>query len=396
MKFFGLRITPYTLVRDLATLCMLGILAGYMLPIPIILWRTIFVLLCFLAVVKQYARLTKVEGYMLTLVGWSFLYWFIAHLWDTSPTTTLIGAILFTMPGCVLFRWLQEKGAITNGWLMVAAILFLIAGMYYYRYNYYKVLAALMTNEEIDITNNASTVFLGLIPFLMLVRSRIIQWIGLLVCWFFLLSAAKRGNILGASLPTLLFLWPYIKESRRSLWKSLLLAAALAVAVVLGSAWFMESSLLQEKIARAAMGDSNGRSTIYAMYLNAYSLSESFKNLIFGYGFNGTLAVGDIHAHNDWIEILFDYGLVGLVLEFCIFSSLLKLCKTKSTQRLIFIAITFIWLEKSMVSMNYADPNNIWLYASLGIVLGKAGVGVKRTESNRKYKLSYQSDVHTH
>ena len=366
----------YSFLRDVATLCLLGILAGYILPIPVIAWRILFVLLCFYALWERRNRLMDIEKYMFILVGLCSFYFLVALAGITPPSTTGIGAILFTMPACNLYHLLEEKGVITQRWINIFIVLFLLAGAYFYRYNYIKTIERILEHpdEEFDITNNASTVFLALIPFIMLSKNRIVQWSGMLVCWFYLLSSAKRGNILGASLPTILFLLPYLKESRHSFWKMILLVVGLVVAIWFGTQWFEQNFYLQSKIERAVEGgDSSGRDYIYSYYLNEWVGSKSVLTLIFGHGFQGTLVAGgiDTKAHNDWIETLFDYGLFGLFFEFMIFVSFIRLLRRKTNGRVLMAGSVFIWLEKSMFSMGYMDPLNSFMYVALGIVLGR-------------------------
>lgn len=363
----------YIIIRNFATICLLGIMMGFLLPIPVLVWRVLFVLLCGYSVLIRFNYLSKIETSILLVSIMCFIHFVVSFLWTKSPSTSLIGAILFTMPSCLLFHHLSIKGVITDKWINICCLLFLVGAIFNY-YHYYGMFTSdfVLDEDEFDsITNNTSTLFVSLITFVLLSKNRIIQWISILTCWFFLLNSAKRGNILAASLPTILFLIPYLKESRKSFWKMVLFITSTAIAFIIGYKWYMNSAYLLEKINRAYTGDSSGRDIIYLYYLNYWSLS-SFSQLVFGHGFNGTIHNGGLitsHAHNDWIESLVDYGLVGFFLLFLVFRNVWKLIIHKRKKRIILLSVFWIMLIKSMISMGYVDPLNVFEYITLGILL---------------------------
>ena len=360
-------------IRDLATLCLIGILAGHMLPIPIVVYRVIFVLLCVFVSYKERAHLLPIEKIIIIFVS----IWFLYYLFDLlikSPSISRIGAILATMPACILFRYLGRKGVITEKWINVSLILFLIAGMFFYRYSYIREIERMMLNadDQYGITNNASSVFLGLVAFLLLSKNRVVQWVSLFVCWFFLLTAAKRSNILGASLPTLLFIWQYFKGIRTSWWNMIFLIVGFGFAVKYGFAWYDYNSHLAYKMEMTLSGDSNGRDGIYSYFLDLW-LNSPFHRLFFGYGFDGTVEAGTIkmHAHSDFVETLVDLGIVGITLFVSFFILLLKYAIKKTEYHYVFISVFFMALVKSFFSMGFLDPQNMFLYGTLGILLSR-------------------------
>ena len=81
--------------------------------------------------------------------------------------------------------------------------------------------------------------------------------------------------------------------------------------------------------------DASGRTTIWKSYWN-YIQQDSFLHNLIGRGYNATkrnpelLSLGMNWAHNDFLQVLFDYGIIG----FLLFSNIiLKLFSVARTMR---------------------------------------------------------------
>jgi O-antigen ligase len=94
-----------------------------------------------------------------------------------------------------------------------------------------------------------------------------------------------------------------------------------------------------------------------------------------GYGYQATThhkQIG-IPAHNDWLELLVDNGIVGALVYALIFILLFKMIiKEKNIQkRYLLLAIASIWLLKSMFSMSFTDDITYTLFLLFGYVTQK-------------------------
>ena len=143
--------------------------------------------------------------------------------------------------------------------------------------------------------------------------------------------------------------------------------------------WISQNGYLNVKMTKAFEGDSSDRDVIYGYFIE-YWLNSNLFHEIFGHGFHATaeLSVFHLPAHNDWIESLFDYGIIGFLFELSIFVSLISLAMKKSKHRMILLSVFFVWLDKSMFSMGYMDPLNVFVYISLGIVLSEMEIEEKK------------------
>lgn len=120
-------------------------------------------------------------------------------------------------------------------------------------------------------------------------------------------------------------------------------------------------------------GDTSNRTRIYGAALRSWINAPSFLNLIFGYGTDGTLSQIGIRAHNDWLEILVDYGILGVVMYLSFFICLIKAAwRSKGNPRLFYalLSVFFIWLSKSIYSMGFTNDIFSFLSVVIGVVLG--------------------------
>ncbi len=355
----------YCLIRDLAALFILGILLGHLIRIPIIVWRILFVIEIVVAIVANVNYLNKIEGYILALAS----YCAISFMITFSPDQiTIIGAILFTVPTVILFKFLDSKEVITQKWINVWCVIFVIAAVIFYRYKESVFFEEFFEQAEYGFTNNASTVFTGLLVLLLLSDKKVIVWGCFVVCWYFLLLSSKRGNIAEALIPSIVLFFQMQKDGKRKIWNFLFVTALFAAAIYFGMQFFEKNTYLTNKID---VSGANGRDVIWANLINEWSMSSSPFKVIFGYGIKGTLALGGIRAHNDFLEILVDFGLIGIVLQMGVFVSLFKLLKFKISYRLIMIAAISVYFLKSMISMGFTDPLNVFTFMTMGIVISR-------------------------
>lgn len=365
MKKKRLGYNKYTLMRDLACLFILGILVGHLISIPIIVWRVLFVVLIIIAVAANFERLNKLEGFVVALTLYCSLLFVVYY--DPGDISRF-GSILFTVPTLILFSFLDTKGVITQKWINFMCVIFVIAAAIYYRYRESVFLEEFFELADYGFTNNASTVFTGLLALLLLSDKKYIVLGGYAICWLFLLMSSKRGNMVEAFIPTTILFFQFIKTGKRKVWIFPLTVAIFALGIYYGIQIFNENAFL---VSKMDVG-SNGRDIIWATLLDMWSRSSNLLKVIFGYGLSGCIELTrGMPAHNDWLEILVDYGLVGFAMQIGIFVSLFQLMKIKSPYRLTLIAAFGVWFIKTMISMGFTDPLNVFTFVTLGIVMSR-------------------------
>ena len=167
-----------------------------------------------------------------------------------------------------------------------------------------------------EFTNNVAYTFVGLLPALVLFHKKpIIQYICLAVCTYFIVVGMKRGAMLSGGICLIWFLGSNIKKTPKKRRWIVVVVSMIVIAVGIYFIQYMmdTSNYFQYRIAQTQAGESSGRDELYATFYNHFLQEENPFRFLFGYGANATLKIGENFAHNDWLEIATNNGLLGLV-----------------------------------------------------------------------------------
>lgn len=167
-----------------------------------------------------------------------------------------------------------------------------------------------------EFTNNVAYTFVGLLPALVLFHKKpIIQYICLAVCAYFIVVGMKRGAMLSGGICMLWFLFSNMKKNpKKRRWIIVVVSMVVIVVGVYFIRYMMDTSdYFQYRIAQTRAGESSQRDVLYSTFYNHFIHEDNPFRFLFGYGANATLKIGENFAHNDWLEIAINNGLVGLV-----------------------------------------------------------------------------------
>lgn len=103
-----------------------------------------------------------------------------------------------------------------------------------------------------------------------------------------------------------------VRKRKRAFALVMIAGAAIVVAYFLLAQYF--DVVIFDRLGDMAEDGGSGRTEIYADVIEAF-FSSSFIDQIFGFGFNGVYLTGAsaTSAHNDFLEVLYDFGYVGLI-----------------------------------------------------------------------------------
>lgn len=146
-----------------------------------------------------------------------------------------------------------------------------------------------------------------------------------IICAF----SAKRSILIAYSISLMLFLFQYsfLNRSKKSSIKSVGIFAGLLVALY----WFIiNNSEVIDKVLFRFQGmkddSGSGRTELYDILLLSFN-NSSLWNQMFGHGYRSSISVlNGVPAHNDFLEILYDFGIVPLVVYIIILLKLISLC----------------------------------------------------------------------
>jgi O-antigen ligase len=348
-------------------------MVGWLFPFPYLVWRFALVLLSLYVIVFEEGKRMSCEKALLVFVAFNLLYFFISFLWE-NPSYAQIGNILCALLPLSLFVCLSQKKVMNDCFITVMGVVLLVTAVLQY-YHYERMALLELRNDDVDITNNSAVAFLMLLPMVFLMKNNIQKWVTIMICIFFLIMGAKRGNILAAVLPIVLFVYSMLKDSRRSGIKIVLVLALIVGGSILTYRWISNNDYLMYRIEQTQAGYSSGRNVIYAGAWHAWFNSDNIAKQLFGLGFDGILDLESTrhrHAHNDWLEVLVNYGLLGAILYFAVFITLLlQVRRIKSFRmRMAFLSSLLIWFFKTLYSMGFTGETLSVAMISMGTALG--------------------------
>lgn len=263
-----------------------------------------------------------------------------------------------------------KKGVLTSSFLFYLSIILVIVAVLRYLYSAQLIQEVYTSGFQ----NNAAYNIIAVLPFMPFVfKKRKILGVFLLLAGIaFILFAAKRGAIvclIVAMLATVIYL---LKHSRMKASRQF---AIIGVAVCIGGGMIyltMNNEFLLDRIEQTLEGNIGTREIAYSVLWNHWLNSNLFVQ-IFGNGLLQSVSVWGNSAHNDWLELLIDNGVLGVVIYFLFFVSLfnhIRKMTEDSVLQLSTLLAALILLTKSIFSMGYVDFVNVPMVLAMGIGLG--------------------------
>ena len=300
-------------------------------------------------------------------------------------TDFLKGSLLSFLP-IYSFYYFTRKNMISEKWLKI--FLFVLLWFCMVRYYYEQEIALLESYNSDGVTNNAGYIWLAILPFIVLFEKRpVIQVTLYLLIAFFIISGMKRGAILIFVLASAFFFWYRLKNAKQSqkLGFTLLIALALFFIADYVRDLISSSSFFNARLQATLEGDTSQRDVIYMECWNAFKNSSPL-NMIFGNGALGTMKVAGEYAHQDWLQTLVDFGILGIICVFSYFVSLFKALRDSkkycTSQLYILYGVLFItYFVKTLFSMSLTSAE-LMTTSLLGYCYGVYTIAKESPEPN--------------
>lgn len=166
-----------------------------------------------------------------------------------------------------------------------------------------------------------STAYYGamMLPFVFMMRKRPARIAAMLAVFLMALLSAKRGVFLTVVLAVAVNYIVKFRQASGSATKLRIVLGALAVVV---TGYFILQHYTREhdlgiidRLLAIQQDEGSGRLAIWEKTWQMIKTSDS-ASLLFGHGFNAVYLNSPVRAsaHNDFLEVLYDYGIVGFVL----------------------------------------------------------------------------------
>lgn len=322
-------------------------------------------------------------GFVLIFLGEDVFWQAVGHdlrkylyiLWLISSMLSVVPVYVFTCRG-----WLNEKRMLWLFLLLYALSIYAFYGTLEIQKSY----VALMKLDQDEYTVTSVYSFLSLMPLLLLLKNKkVVQFALLSVMLAFFILGAKRGPIiLGGMSAIFLTLCMFVGCSIEEKLKLFFIEVLFFAGIVFFVARQMSlSPYLSWRFEQTLAGNSSGRDVYVETIWNYYLNSLSNRQMILGIGAQGTLSVNVSFAHNDWLAILLENGILGVFLYGLYWIGFVCTWFKSRIEKDSFIAIgllIFIGMGKAVFSMYYLPVTSEMMFSSgcfviaLGYYLGKA------------------------
>lgn len=237
-------------------------------------------------------------------------------------------------------------------------------------------LALESTREE--FTNNTGYSFLALLPLLSIWNKKpLLQYVLFLICIGGIILCMKRGAIIIGAVCAIYFIYSSLKTAKGSAKFAIVILSALAIIATISIVrdLLVTSDYFAYRIERTLEGDSSNRDIIYSHLWDTYINETNPLVLLLGRGANATLKVGPNYAHNDWLELITNQGLLGVVVYIYYFVALLKdirrVKRINRTYSNVLSMVLLILFSRTLFSMSY-NSISIALVLAIGLTLANS------------------------
>lgn len=212
------------------------------------------------------------------------------------------------------------------------------------------------------------------------------------------LISGKRGAIIAMLFATIPLLVYVFIDSKVKISKQLVFIILAAIGTFVALRYFNSYfDAAFERFENLEEDEGSGRGWVYLDYWNQFKDSREIHQF-FGHGlFAGSWSSGskyaftDVYAHNDWLELLFDFGIVSVMTYVIIFLWMLIVIFLNIRNRTVYfymLCMSFvIWLVKSILSSTFLmDANSVYLYMTTAFAMAKLEqerTGNKQTISSK-------------
>lgn len=255
------------------------------------------------------------------------------------------------------FYYFINKGILTrkhfNYFLVSALPLFIL--------NFYKSFYTLQDyrNSESVIVTAAIYMFIGLIPFVFMIRNKLFAALSLLTIWSFFILSNKKSAVFCGIIAIILFAWQNLILIKKFNLKNIIFSIALLIGLIFYSyKAYNQNEYLQKRILFLFESGDSVRENIVERTFDAWYNSDNIITYLFGLGYDSSRDITGISSHNDIVDAITSFGLFGFLIYFLIFFYLIKLTLKKdwdTNKRVIMFVFLGIALITSLSNRWYTN-----------------------------------------
>lgn len=231
----------------------------------------------------------------------------------SSSKSDYLKIILLSMCMPFVYYRFAHKGIITPKLILIFGWVFLAVSIFSFFTSYFLSPSGAFAVSDL-MTNNLGYRFASLAIFAFFMpRNKLLY---LLISLIFTFICLKRGAILIGAMAFVGYLF-VMNIHTKGLRK--VIALFISTLLIIGATYYIidfysKSSYFQQRFEQTLDGDSSGRDEIASKLWYHYNTESDVLNMWFGNGPESTFAIAGNFAHNDWLEVLINQGIIGVII----------------------------------------------------------------------------------
>lgn len=323
-------------------------------------------------------------GYLLQGVfgdGFSGIYF--------SQLKKIIVSLLVFFP----FYYFSYKGYLSKEQLLRFFIIMMPIVIFSFYLTKSNILSERLSDDE-NVVNNSAYLFVSFIPYVFLWSKRkLFSIISLSLLLFFIIQSGKRGAVIIGIMSTIFFAYYQLTtlEPKKRLQGFIVSIIGVLLLISFSYEFYLSNEYLINRLSKIDEGGS-GRDVIYSNLFNNWAESNNVFNYLLGFGFVSTVKYSGTNnlAHNDWLEVLTNFGLLGMFIYLTLFFASIFFIFNPNVERedkFIMVSIIIIWFLKTLFSMFYTSISTVFIIVLLGFLFGK----YKRNQDLKQPNINIQA-----
>ena len=302
--------------------------------------------------------------YMFAMYGLIYIFWgetiydYAGPIRQTDYLKKIAASLLPIYP----FYYFANRGQFPIKYLNFWIPIFILLSIYSFT-NYYNVLltaAQERGSAATEFTNNTGYLFVSLLPLIFLRKGNIIlNYVYIGVCALFIVMGVKRGAIIIGGLCIVYYMFNILRESSgyKKIGFIFLSIIAIGIAGYYMSEFIENSNYFSYRLNNTLEGNMSGRDSIYDKMLDIF-VGSNMLHMLVGHGADSTIYFTTMLAHNDWLELLVNQGVLGVVVYLCYFIVVYRTWRKYCKYPAIGFSLGGIFIVlflKTLFSMSYTE-----------------------------------------
>ncbi len=282
-----------------------------------------------------------------------------------QPLNFLKNAFVSLLP-LYAYYYFSIKGQITDKWFLIWTFIFLAVVIYCFYgagAKYWGVSIKDSLGQE--FTNNTGYLFVGLFPLAVFQKKPILRYGLFAILLVFVFMSMKRGALICSGAMLLYAFWYYSHNSSKR--RKILIVCGGLLALVgmfyLARFFVNNSEYFVQRISDTMAGESSHRDVLFSKIWEEFKIS-SFWAILFGHGADSTIRLCGQLAHNDWLEILFNHGIFGIIIYIIYWKCFIRSSRMGKMIQPVYLAMIMVLINTFLKSLFSMSINDIPFYES--------------------------------